>query len=159
MPKSNKSELQVKYRPLKSLTPNPRNARLHSPEQIDQIAASIQEFGFANPILLKDDGTTIGAGHGRYEAALKLGLASVPTITLHGLTETQWRAYVIADNQLALTSTWDMEVLAAEVAALKIELPDLDILGFSPVEVGEIMQTLLPPKTDEEQEFVPEPPV
>lgn len=155
---SQPQKLVVKYRPLKSLKPNERNARLHSPEQIDQIARSIAEFGFTNPILLKDDGETIGAGHGRFEAARKAGLASVPTITLTGLTEAQWRAYVIADNQLALTSTWNMEVLAAEVAALKIEMPDLDILGFSQVEIGEILQTLMPDKTEEEEEAVPEPP-
>lgn len=102
--------VQIEQRAVADLIPYARNSRTHSGEQVAQIAASIREFGFTNPILT-DGKNGIIAGHGRLQAARKLGLAEVPTIPLHGLTEAQKRAYVIADNKLALNAGWDMELL------------------------------------------------
>ena len=124
-------DLTVIYRDPRNLQPDPRNARTHSEEQIAQIRASIRQFGFTNPILLRDDDATIGAGHGRQLGALAEGLERVPTITLHGLTEIQWRAYAIADNQLALNAGWDVAILKAEFAALRLAEFDVAGLGFS----------------------------
>jgi ParB-like nuclease domain len=106
--------LPVQSAPTGSLRPNPRNARTHSPRQIKQIAASIQQFGFTNPVLISDDGEII-AGHGRVEAAKLLGYESVPTVRLSHLTPAQRRAYAIADNKLALNAGWDREILAIEL--------------------------------------------
>lgn len=113
---------------IEDLIPYARNARTHSPEQVAQIAASIKEFGFVNPVLLRDDNTII-AGHGRVLAARKLGLAEVPCIYLSHLTEAQARAYVLADNQLATHAGWEAEVL-------RLELDDLQGLGFEPSLLG-----------------------
>lgn len=145
-----RGELSVVYLAVDALRRYENNARTHPPEQVEQIAASILEFGFNNPILLKDDGQTIGAGHGRLDAAeliLSRGQAlptptgaTVPTITLSGLTESQWRAYVLADNKLALGSEWDMDILAAELAALQEDNADLPTLaGFSDDEVDALL--------------------
>ena len=124
-------ELTVVYRDPASLTDYENNSRTHSPEQIEKLRASIREFGFTNPILLKNDDTTIGAGHARNMAALAEGLDRVPTITLHGLSDAQWRAYVIADNQLALTgSGWDEDILRTEMEALAAMDFDMPVLGF-----------------------------
>lgn len=136
---SGEAVLQVIYRDPRDLTPYKGNARTHSPEQIAQIAASIREFGFASPILLKDDETQIGAGHARREAALLLGLTSVPTITLHGLSESKWRAFVLADNKLALNAGWDEDVLRAEIEALGAEDFDLGLLGFDDDELDAML--------------------
>ena len=103
--------LQIAYRPVGELIPYIRNARTHSEDQIGQVAASIKEFGFTNPILL-DGGNSIIAGHGRLLAAKKIGLRQVPTITLDHMTEAQKRAYIIADNKLALNAGWDDELRA-----------------------------------------------
>lgn len=111
------------------LVPYERNARTHSPEQIAQIVASIQEFGFTNPILV-DGADGILAGHGRLAAARDMGLAEVPVIVLDHLSAAQRRAYILADNQLALNAGWDMELLQQEVAALGLVDFDLDLLGF-----------------------------
>src|SRR5215470_8185741 len=115
--------------PIDRLIPWLRNPRTHSEAQVAQIAASISEFGFNNPILV-DTRAGIIAGHGRLLAAKKLGLAEVPVIVLDHLTEAQKRAYIIADNQLALQAGWDDELLREELAALKAEDFDLDVLGF-----------------------------
>lgn len=115
--------------PVDQLTPYERNARTHSPEQVAQIAASIVEFGFTNPILVASDAGII-AGHGRLEAAKQLGLAEVPVVVLDHLTPAQRRAYVIADNQLALISGWDDELLQAELADLGSLEFDLTLLGW-----------------------------
>ena len=124
-------ELTVVYRDPATLTDYENNSRTHSPEQIEKLRASIREFGFTNPILLKNDDTTIGAGHARNMAALAEGLDRVPTITLHGLSDAQWRAYVIADNQLALTgSGWDEDILRTEMEALAAMDFDLPAIGF-----------------------------
>jgi DNA modification methylase len=115
--------------PLASLAPYAANARQHPPEQVAQLAASIGEFGFTVPVLVDDAGVLI-AGHGRVLAARALGLEEVPAIRLAHLTEAQARAYRLADNQLALTSTWDEALLAAELRALRTDEFDLGLIGF-----------------------------
>src|SRR3954470_17726248 len=107
----------IEHRSPSSLRPYPGNARTHSKKQVRQIADSIEKFGFTNPVLISDDGEII-AGHGRVEAAHLLGLQSVPTLRLSHLNAAQRRAYVIADNKLALNAGWDREVLAIELQAL-----------------------------------------
>ena len=120
------------------LIPFARNPRTHSDAQVDQIAASIAEFGFNNPILV-DTKAGIIAGHGRLLAARKLGLTEVPVIVLDHLTEAQKRAYIIADNQLALNAGWDEELLRSELAALQQEDFDLDLIGFEDQELARLL--------------------
>jgi ParB-like chromosome segregation protein Spo0J len=116
------------------IIPYARNSRTHSDEQVAQIAASIKEFGFTNPVLIdKDDG--IIAGHGRVLAARKLGLKEVPCIRLGHLTETQKKAYVIADNKLALNAGWDNEMLRLEFVEIDDMGFDLDLSGFAAEEI------------------------
>ncbi|MGE3743584.1 MAG: ParB/Srx family N-terminal domain-containing protein, partial [Geminicoccaceae bacterium] len=112
----------MERRPVASLVPYIRNARTHSPGQVAQIAASIREFGWTIPVLVDEHGTII-AGHGRILAAQLLGIAEVPVMVATGWSEAQRRAYVIADNKLALNAGWDAELLP-------VELGDLKILGF-----------------------------
>lgn len=120
--------------PVDRLIPYERNARTHSPEQVRQIAASIQEFGFTNPILVdSDDG--ILAGHGRLAAARDLAMDHVPVIVLDHLSPAQRRAYVLADNKLALNAGWDIDVLVSEIESLKIDEFDIDLIGFSDAEI------------------------
>ena len=120
------------------LIPYARNSRTHSPEQVQQVANSIREFGFTNPVLIDGDNGLI-AGHGRVMAAQSLGLEQVPCIRLAYLTEAQKRAYIIADNQLALNSGWDEAMLKAELQDLqKIDF-DLDLLGFDDDFLSNIM--------------------
>jgi len=109
--------LEVKGVAVADLIPYVNNSRTHSDEQVTQVAASIREFGFTNPILIDDEGTII-AGHGRLMAAKKLNMEEVPCITLCGLTEAQKKAYVIADNQLALNAGWDVDMLKLEIETL-----------------------------------------
>jgi len=122
-------ELEIKYKLLSDLLPYARNARTHSEAQVKQIAASIKEFGFNNPILISS-GNDIVAGHGRALAAAKLGLETVPTIELGHLSDTQRRAYVLADNRLAELSGWDMEMLKTEIAELDEQDFEISMLGF-----------------------------
>lgn len=122
--------LTIAYRKPSDLRGYERNARTHSPEQIAEIVASIRAFGFTTPILLDEQGEII-AGHGRLAAAKQAGLTEVPTITLAGLSPAQVKALRLADNQLALNAGWDLDLLAAELAELKIEDFDLDAIGFS----------------------------
>jgi ParB-like chromosome segregation protein Spo0J len=110
-------DLRVEIQPLNALRPYARNARRHSKAQIKQIAESIRRFGFTNPVLIGDDNEII-AGHGRVEAAKLLGLTEVPTLRLSHLSATERRAYVLADNKLALNAGWDQEILAIELQAL-----------------------------------------
>ncbi|TPQ51969.1 DNA methylase [Prosthecomicrobium hirschii] len=131
-------DLQIAYRPVGALLPYARNARTHSDEQVAQIAASIREFGWTNPILIDEDGGII-AGHGRLLAARKLGMAEVPTITLAGLSATQKRALVIADNKLALNAGWDDGLLAVELQALIDEGYEAAITGFSDAEIERLI--------------------
>jgi ParB/RepB/Spo0J family partition protein len=109
--------LQVEYLAISDLKPNPRNARLHSQKQLHQIAASITEFGFNVPVLI-DSGKVIIAGHGRVEAARKLGMETVPVLRIDHLTNEQKRAFALADNKIALNSTWDLENLQLDMKEL-----------------------------------------
>lgn len=123
-----------------ALVPYARNSRTHSPEQVAQIAASITEFGFTNPVLIDADNTLI-AGHGRVLAAQQLGLATVPAIRLAHLSSAQRRAYVIADNKLAENAGWDMATLAREVEDLQADGYDIDLLGFGDDELADLLGT------------------
>ena len=124
------SSLEIEYVAVEKLIPYAKNSRTHSDAQVAQIAASIREFGFTNPVLVDDAGGIV-AGHGRVMAAQHLGMAEVPTISVGWLTESQRRAYVIADNQLALNAGWDESVLAQEVAWLQDQQFDTNLLGFN----------------------------
>ena len=128
--------MKIESLPLDRLIPYARNSRTHSDAQVAQVAASIREFGFTNPVLI-DGADGIIAGHGRVMAARKLGLEKVPCIRLAHLSETQKRAYVIADNKLALNSGWDEEMLALELAELREVDFDMQITGFDEAELGE----------------------
>lgn len=121
--------LQIEQRLVAELIPYVSNSRTHSDAQVAQIAASIKEFGWTNPILIDGDNTII-AGHGRLLAARKLGMEEVPAIILDHLTKAQQRALVIADNQLALNAGWDFELLENEIRALDDDEFDLALLGF-----------------------------
>jgi len=124
-----KKELSIEYIPIADLIPYINNSRTHSDDQVLQICASIKEFGFTNSILIDEENGII-AGHGRLLAATKLNLDSVPTVRLMGLTEAQKKAYVIADNQLALNAGWNLELLKIEIDHLKELDFDLNLLGF-----------------------------
>lgn len=145
-------KLKIVYRPLKDLIPYARNSRTHSEAQLSQIAASIKEFGFTQPILLDGENGII-AGHGRWQAAVKLAMHDVPTIDLSHLTETQKKAYVIADNKLALNAGWDNEMLELELSELQ-DVMDLGITGFSPYEINALFDEKNDP--DEEWKGMPE---
>ena len=129
---------RIEYWPLDKLIPYARNARTHSDEQVAQIAASIKEFGFTNPILV-DTSSGILAGHGRVLASRKLNLTEVPVIVLDHLTETQRRAYMLVDNRLALSAGWDDDMLRVELEALQEAEFDLDLLGFDERELANVM--------------------
>jgi DNA modification methylase len=131
--------LNIEHIPVDRLIPYARNARTHSDEQVAQIAGSISEFGFVNPILVGDDDVII-AGHGRLLAARKVGLANVPVIRLGHLSEVQRRALVITDNKLSDNSGWDEELLALELEGLQAEDFDLDVLGFELDEIDRLLQ-------------------
>lgn len=130
------SEIAIKS--VGSLTPYARNARTHSDDQIAQIAASMKEWGWTNPVLI-DEGGGIIAGHGRILAARKLGISEVPCIVAEGWTEVQKRAYVIADNKLALNADWGTELLRLEIQALDEADFKLANLGFSGSEFDLLM--------------------
>ena len=148
--------LAVSYRAIDTILPDPRNARTHSKRQIDQIVASINEFGFTNPILIDPDGSII-AGHGRLLAARKMELAEVPTIVLEGLSDPQKRALRLADNKIALNAGWDIDLLKVELGELQaLDLDfDLTVTGFS---TGEIDVTLSE-SPDPDDEMIPAVPV
>jgi DNA modification methylase len=128
------NKAEIEYLGIENLIPYARNSRTHSDEQVAQIAASIREFGFTNPVLVDGEGGII-AGHGRVMAARRLGLGEVPCIRLGHLTEAQKKAYVIADNKLALNAGWDDEMLALELKELEDMGYDLDLTGFSDEEI------------------------
>lgn len=130
--------MQIKEVAVDKLIPYAKNSRTHSPEQVAQIAASIKEFGFRNPILV--DGIGIIAGHGRLMAAQKLGLDQVPTIDCSDMTESQKKAYIIADNKLALNAGWDNAMLTIEMQELEDEGFDLSLLGFDDKELNALLQ-------------------
>ena len=143
---------RIEMWPLDRLRPYEKNARTHSPEQVAQIAASIQEFGFTNPILV-DGADGILAGHGRLAAAQDMGLAEVPVIVLDHLSAAQRRAYILADNQLALNAGWDMELLQQEIAGLNLADFDLSLLGFDEDRIAGLLD---PEGIDREDEGSPE---
>jgi ParB-like nuclease domain len=134
-------KLEIEYLTLESLKPYPRNARTHSKKQIKQIADSIAQFGFSNPILI-DSHNMILAGHGRVAAAKLLELTEVPCVRLEHMTKAQKRAYVLADNKLALNAGWDEELLAEELEAILGEDAgfDVSITGFSLAEVDSLIE-------------------
>lgn len=146
--------MQIEQIPIDQLTPYANNSRTHSDEQIQQIAASIGEFGFCNPVLIDQDGEII-AGHGRVLAARLLGLEQIPCIRLGHLTEAQKRAYVIADNKLAENAGWDLDMLRVEVEALQEMDFDIDLLGFSEKDLAkldsldDLGQIPMPPESGE----------
>jgi len=128
----------VARRPVAALVPYARNARTHSPEQVAEIAASIREWGWTVPVLVDDAGTII-AGHGRVLAAQSLGITDVPVMIATGWSEAQKRAYVIADNKLALNAGWDAELLPVELGDLKTMGFDLGLTGFGELELGKLL--------------------
>jgi ParB-like nuclease domain len=148
--------LTVVYRPTNSIRPKPRNARTHSKKQVAEIAASIRQFGFSNPLLIGADGVLI-AGHGRLLAAKSIGLDLAPTITLPHLDEAQRRALRLADNKIALNAGWDVDLLKLELKELAdLEIGfDLSVTGFS---TGEI-DVLLASKGDPDDETIPAVPI
>ena len=139
--------MQIEMMPTDRLVPYIRNARTHSADQVAQIAASIAEFGFTNPILIGEDEVII-AGHGRLQAARSLGLTEVPVIVLDHLSDAQRRALVIADNRIAEHAGWDEQLLAAEIAALRDEAFDLEVIGFSEDELHDLLDGLDDPAAD-----------
>ena len=152
--------MKIETMPTGQLVPYARNARTHSDDQVAQIAASIAEFGFTNPILIGEDGVII-AGHGRLMAAQQLGLAEVPVIRLAHLTEIQRRALVIADNRIAENAGWDEGLLAAELSALQELSFDLDLIGFSDEDLAGLLGEItgeMPGGAVEGEDDIPEPP-
>jgi ParB-like chromosome segregation protein Spo0J len=131
--------MKIEQRNVTALIPYAKNSRTHSDAQVAQIAASIKEFGWTNPILVDGDNGII-AGHGRLMAARKLGHEKVPVIELKGMTETQKKAYIIADNQLAMNSGWDTSLLTLELTDLQEDGFDLGIFGFDPKELNALLE-------------------
>jgi ParB-like chromosome segregation protein Spo0J len=129
------TRMEITQRKTADLIPYVNNARTHSEQQVLQIAASIKEFGFNSPVLVDGENGII-AGHGRVMAAKKLNLDEVPTIELKHLTKTQKKAYILADNRLALNSGWDNDLLALELGELSDDGFDLDLLGFDDTELS-----------------------
>ena len=149
--------MQIEQIQLEALIPYINNSRTHSDEQVAQIAASIKEFGFNNPILVDKDNSII-AGHGRLQAARKLGLTEVPCVRLEHLTETQRKAYIIADNRLALNAGWDNELLTIELNELLADGFALEILGFDSDELKSLLDPLEPTEGLVDEDQVPEVP-
>src|ERR1700730_9379128 len=130
------SNLNIDHIAVSDLRPNPRNARMHSSKQLHQIKASIEAFGFNNPVLVDQDNLIIAA-HGRVEAARLLGMVPVPVLRIEHLTDEQKRMFALADNKIALNASWDMEMLrqdVVELSALNLDL-DLEITGFETAEI------------------------
>lgn len=141
----------IEYLPLTGLIPYARNARTHSEAQIAQLAGSIREFGFTNPVLIDGAGGII-AGHGRVMAGLLLGMETVPCIRLSHLTDAQRRAYILADNRLALNAGWDQDFLAVELDELRDLNFDMKLMGFDQQELNDLIGTPnFPPGSIEDQ--------
>ena len=145
-------KIEINYRDIGTLSPRSANPRTHSDEQIAQIQNAIRSFGWTNPILIDPWGEII-AGHGRFEAAKRLGLETVPTITLEGLSESEIRALVIADNKIPLSAEWDPEILRSELQALEAEGFGADAVGFSEAELRAILGDA--PEMDEDPRTEP----
>ena len=146
---------KVERRPVADLIPYARNARTHSDAQVAQIAASVNEWGWTTPVLVDEAGSII-AGHGRVMAARKLGLTDVPVMVATGWSEAQKKAYVLADNQLALNAGWDIDLLKVEVGDLDAEGFNLDLIGFDDKLLGDLLADPTDGLTDPDE--VPEPP-
>jgi hypothetical protein len=129
---------RIEMRGVDELTAYARNSRTHSQQQVAQIATSINEFGFVNPIIIGGDNEII-AGHGRLMAAISIGMASVPVLVVDHLTDAQRRAYIIADNQLALNAGWDADLLSSELANLMDDGFDISVVGFSDDELSSLL--------------------
>ena len=134
--------LEIQYKNINDLIPYARNSRTHNDAQVAQIAASIKEFGWTNPVLMDGDNGII-AGHGRVLAARKLGHKEIPTIELSHMTDIQKQAYVIADNKLALNAGWDEEILGLEIQDLKDAGFDIELLGFDADELKDTISGYL----------------
>lgn len=150
--------LKVVYRPISDLKPDPRNARTHPKKQIEQLRTSILKFGFTNPVLVDEQGVLI-AGHGRLRAAKEIGLPTVPAIEIGGLSEAEKKALRLADNKIALSAGWDLEILQlelAEISQLDVTL-DLSLTGFSSGEIDVVLKAANDPD-DEVIPAVPESP-
>jgi DNA modification methylase len=148
---------EIKWQSVDKLIPYAKNARTHSDEQVAQIAGSIKEFGFNNPVLVDKEGSII-AGHGRLMAARKLGMVKVPVVELDHLTEAQRKAYVLADNRIALNSGWDTSMLSLELQDLKDDI-DLSLLGFDPDELDQLLNPVEETEGLTDEDAVPETPV
>ena len=146
--------LKTEYRKTAELIPYARNARTHSEQQISQIAASIKEFGFNNPVAVDADGMIL-CGHGRVLAAQKLKLETVPVVCLSHLTETQKKAYILADNKLALNAGWDNDLLKVELEDLKLSGVDLNLIGFSDIELDKLLEQENEAKDDDYDDPLP----
>ena len=133
--------MEIIYKGVDELIPYANNTRTHTDEQINQIAGSIQEFGFNNPILI-DDNNNVIAGHARLKASKKLGLDQVPCVVLNQMTEAQKKAYVIADNKMALNAGWDIDMLKVELEALEELDFDLELTGFNLAELDLIFEKI-----------------
>jgi hypothetical protein len=151
---------KVEQWPIEKLVPYAKNSRTHSEEQVAQIAASIREWGFTTAVLVDESGSII-AGHGRVMAARKLGMASLPVMVAAGWTDAQKRAYVIADNKLAMNAGWDNEMLALELGEIGDLGFDLDLTGFTADEIAALMPEQIEPGLTDEDEVpeLPEQPV
>ncbi|CAM3100990.1 DNA modification methylase [Paracoccus aminovorans] len=152
--------MQIEMMPVGQLVPYARNARTHSEDQVAQISASITEFGFTNPILIGEDSVII-AGHGRLMAAQRLGLSEVPVIVLAHLNAAQRRALVVADNKIALNAGWDTEILLEQIELIRADGFDIDLVGFSDDELGELLAEIEAPETAgaiEGEDDIPAPP-
>lgn len=141
--------MNIENKLITDLIPYANNAREHSDDQILQIASSIKEFGFNNPILIDKDNGII-AGHGRLAAAKMLGMTEVPTIKLEHLTDAQRKAFILADNRIAINSTWNTDLLALELEDLKDDF-DLKLLGFNEDEVNALIDPEFLPASEDEQ--------
>ena len=148
---------KIEWQSVEKLIPYAKNARTHSDEQVAQIAGSIKEFGFNNPVLVDKDNSII-AGHGRVMAARKLGMDKVPVVILNHLTESQRKAYVLADNRIALNSGWDTSMLSVELQDLKDDI-DLSLLGFDPDELDALLNPVEETEGLTDEDAVPEVPV
>jgi len=147
----------IEWLETKGLIPYAKNSRTHSEAQVAQIAGSIKEFGFNNPVLIDEDNGII-AGHGRVMAAQKLGLQAVPCIRLAHLSDTQRKAYVIADNRLALNAGWDDQMLTVELQELDSESFDLSLLGFEADELNALLNPIKETEGLTDEDEVPEVP-
>jgi hypothetical protein len=147
---------KIEWLSVETLIPYAKNARTHSDEQVAQIAGSIKEFGFNNPVLVDKDNSII-AGHGRLMAARKLGMDKVPVVQLGHMTEAQRKAYVLADNRIALNSGWDTGMLSLELQDLKDNI-DLSLLGFDPDELDALLNPIVETDGLTDEDAVPDVP-